>query len=80
MRRYVRKTGDSQEFLPEIVPCDRIIGTVTKKAAEESGLAEGTPVVAGGLDAACGTLGAGVIHPGRNSGTGRSGWRYEYLS
>ena len=58
------------EFLPEIVPCDRVIGTVTKKAAEESGLCAGTPVTAGGLDAACGTLGAGVIHPGETQEQG----------
>ena len=34
------------------------------------GLAAGTPVVAGGLDAACGTLGAGVIHPGETQEQG----------
>lgn len=65
-----RKMGIPRDFLPEIVPSDRIIGTVTKKAAEESGLAEGTPVAAGGLDAACGTLGAGVIHPGETQEQG----------
>lgn len=59
-----------QEFLPEICACDKIVGTVTKEAALESGLAEGTPVVAGGLDAACGTLGAGVIHPGETQEQG----------
>lgn len=58
------------ELLPEIVPCDRVIGTVTQKAAKESGLAAGTPVVAGGLDAACGTLGAGVLHPGETQEQG----------
>ena len=56
--------------MPEIVPCDHVVGTVTKKAAEECGLAEGTPVVAGGLDAACGTLGAGVINPGETQEQG----------
>lgn len=65
-----RKMGIPSDFLPEIVPSDRIIGTVTKKAAEESGLAEGTPVAAGGLDAACGTLGAGVIHSGETQEQG----------
>lgn len=65
-----KKLGIPREFLPEIVPCDKIIGTVTKKAAEQSGLSEGTPVVAGGLDAACGTLGAGVIHPGETQEQG----------
>lgn len=65
-----RKMGIPRDFLPEIVPSDRIIGTVTKKVAEESGLAEGTPVAAGGLDAACGTLGAGVIHSGETQEQG----------
>lgn len=64
------RLGIPREFLPEICSCDQIVGTVTKKAASESGLAEGTPVVAGGLDAACGTLGAGVIHPGETQEQG----------
>ncbi len=64
------KLGISPEMLPEIYPCHEVIGTVTRKAAEESGLLEGTPVVAGGLDAACGTLGAGVIHSGETQEQG----------
>ena len=65
-----RKLGIPMEFLPEICACDHVVGTVTEKAAEESGLAVGIPVVAGGLDAACGTLGAGVIHPGETQEQG----------
>ncbi|MCF0134478.1 MAG: xylulokinase [Blautia sp.] len=65
-----RKLGIPMQFLPEIVSCDTVVGTVTEKAAMESGLAAGTPVVAGGLDAACGTLGAGVIHPGETQEQG----------
>ena len=57
-------------FLPELVNCDTVIGTVTRYAAAETGLCEGTPVVAGGLDAACGTLGAGVIHDGETQEQG----------
>ena len=49
---------------------DHVVGTVTGKAAAECGLVEGTPVVAGGLDAACGTLGAGVIHSGETQEQG----------
>ena len=59
-----------ENFLPEIVPCDQIIGTVSRKAAQETGLAAGTPVTAGGLDAACGTLGTGVIHSGETQEQG----------
>ena len=64
------KLGIPRRFLPEIVPCDQVIGRVTAQAAAQCGLAEGTPVVAGGLDAACGTLGAGVIHPGETQEQG----------
>lgn len=59
-----------EEILPEIYSCHEVIGTVTSHAAAQSGLAAGTPVVAGGLDAACGTLGAGVIHPGETQEQG----------
>jgi len=62
--------GISMHLLPEIVPCHQIIGTITKEAASSSGLMEGIPVVAGGLDAACGTLGAGVIHSGETQEQG----------
>ena len=62
--------GIPMDFLPKIVPCDAVVGTVTKEAARQTGLAEGIPVVAGGLDAACGTLGAGVIHPGETQEQG----------
>lgn len=62
--------GIDARLLPDIVPCDCVIGRVSAQAALESGLCEGTPVVAGGLDAACGTLGAGVIAPGQTQEQG----------
>jgi len=62
--------GISLEKLPDIFPCHEVVGTVTKKASEQTGLPEGIPVVAGGLDAACGTLGAGVIHIGETQEQG----------
>lgn len=54
------KLGLSQELVPSLYRCDEVVGEVTEKAAKLTGLRAGTPVVAGGLDAACGTLGAGV--------------------
>lgn len=62
--------GIPVQILPDIHPCHEVIGKVTKVAAAQSGLAEGTPVAAGGLDAACGTLGAGVIHAGETQEQG----------
>lgn len=62
--------GIRRGLLPDIFPCHAVIGKVTAEAAAECGLREGTPVVAGGLDAACGTLGAGVIHNGETQEQG----------
>lgn len=64
------KMGIPLEFLPMIVPCHQIVGTVTPEAAMLTGLETGTPVVAGGLDAACGTLGAGVVRAGETQEQG----------
>lgn len=58
-----KRLGIPLDFLPDIYDCHQVVGQVTESAASQCGLAQGTPVVAGGLDAACGTLGAGVIHP-----------------
>ncbi len=69
-RDLCREMGVRSELLPTLVPCHQVIGGVTKEAAELTGLKEGTPVVAGGLDAACGTLGVGVIEPGQTQEQG----------
>lgn len=68
--KMCREMGFSMDLLPDIHPCHEVIGTVTAKAAKECGLVPGIPVVAGGLDAACGTLGAGVIRPGETQEQG----------
>jgi xylulokinase len=64
------KLGLSTDLVPRLYRCDEIVGTVTAEAARLTGLAKGTPVVAGGLDAACGTLGAGVYRPGQTQEQG----------
>lgn len=51
-------------LLPTIVPSITIVGRVTARAAEQTGLPEGTPVVLGGGDGACATAGAGAVKPG----------------
>lgn len=68
--KLCEEMGIDFEKLPNIFKCHEVIGEVTKCAAMETGLAEGTPVVAGGLDAACGTLGAGVIEYGQTQEQG----------
>lgn len=62
--------GIRRSLLPDIVPCHAIVGVVTAEAETASGIPAGTPVVAGGLDAACGALGAGVLRSGETQEQG----------
>lgn len=64
------RLGLSQELVPALYGCDEVVGEVSEKAAKLTGLKAGTPVVAGGLDAACGTLGAGVYQVGQTQEQG----------
>ncbi|MBO5461550.1 MAG: xylulokinase [Ruminococcus sp.] len=64
------KLGIPMSILPDIYPCHEVIGSVTEEASKVCGLAVGTPVVAGGLDAACGTLGTGVLFAGETQEQG----------
>jgi len=59
--------GIPLEKMPSrLVPSDRVIGTITRDAAVKTGLCEGTPVLAGGVDAPMATLAAGAAAPGHN--------------
>ena len=69
-RELCRQAGIEPGLLPDIVPCHAPVGNVTAQAAALTGLRIGTPVVAGGLDAACGTLGAGVVQAGQTQEQG----------
>ena len=64
------KLGLSVDLVPDLYRCDEIVGEVTANASRETGLRTGIPVVAGGLDAACGTLGAGVYKVGQTQEQG----------
>lgn len=65
-----RAFGISPSLLPDIGDCHQMAGHVTAEAARQTGLCEGIPVVLGGLDAACGTLGAGVYQNGQTQEQG----------
>lgn len=57
--------GVDMDKLPDLHPCEQIIGGVTKEAAELTGLAQGTPVLAGTVDAFAGWLAGGATKPGQ---------------
>ncbi|MDP4110268.1 MAG: xylulokinase [Bacillota bacterium] len=54
----------SSAVFPKVHACGTVIGTVTKRAAEECGLAAGTPVFMGAGDGSAAHLGGGSISPG----------------
>jgi xylulokinase len=57
--------GWPMETLPRIVSPRDVVGSVTRQAARDSGLLEGTPVVAGTSDTAAEDYGVGAIDPGQ---------------
>ncbi len=58
------------DLLPDLHESSDVIGQVLASVAEETGLAPGTPVVIGGGDGSCASVGAGVV---------RAGSAYNYL-
>ena len=65
-----QKLGIPIEKMPPLSPSSEIIGEITKKAAAETGLRRGTPLISGCLDAAAGALGAGVTRSGQTNEQG----------
>lgn len=73
--RIIEYAGIDPDKLPELKPSTFVAGGVTKKAAESTGLAEGTPVVIGGGDGVTASVGAGSISPGKTyCSIGTSAW------
>jgi len=60
----IEALGLRSELFPEVHASTDIIGHVTPAAASASGLLAGTPVVIGGGDGACATVGAGSVREG----------------
>jgi xylulokinase len=59
-----RAVGLSTDLLPAVGGSAEILGRLTAAVARTTGLAEGTPVVGGGADNACGAIGVGAVRPG----------------
>ncbi|MBQ9273226.1 MAG: autoinducer-2 kinase [Succinivibrio sp.] len=74
----LRRCGLKENILPESIECGKVAGEVNADAAAQTGLAVGTPVVAGGGDAQLGTIGVGAVLPGQAATFGGSFWQYEF--
>jgi xylulokinase len=71
--KLIEALGMSADIFPECLPSETVIGHITEKAAGETGLAKGTPVINGGADQCMQAIGNGVISEGVfacNIGTG----------
>jgi xylulokinase len=55
-----------RDKLPDLVPCNQIVGEVTSLGSELTGLKKGTTVAAGGDDAPMSALGSGALNDGEH--------------
>ena len=77
----LKSVGLRTDMFPEISDFGEQIGTVTKEAACETGLKEGTPVVGGAGDNAAAAVGTGVVEDGKAFTTiGSSGVVFAHTS
>ncbi|MDR1514177.1 MAG: hypothetical protein LBS45_00645 [Synergistaceae bacterium] len=60
----LRAINVSRDKLPEVKTPMRQVGTVSKRASEETGFAEGMPICVGAGDQQCAAIGAGVVREG----------------
>jgi len=75
----ISRLGLDKSMLGKMYESQEVTGTITKKAAELTGLKEGTPVVGGAGDQAAGAVGNGIVRPGIISSTiGTSGVVFAY--
>lgn len=73
--------GIPQKMMPQrLVASSEVVGTLSAGAAAKLGLTSGTPVVAGGVDAAMATLAAGVVQPGQHVAMIGSSMCWGYIS
>jgi xylulokinase len=69
-----RISGIPEEWLPPLYESQEVCAHISASAAADTGLAPGTPVVAGAGDQAAGAVGMGILKPGAVSATiGTSG-------
>lgn len=72
------RCGIRSDIFPPVAECGTVIAPVNGKGAEDTGLKEGTPVVAGGGDCQLGAVGTGAIRPDQAAVFGGSFWQYEF--
>jgi xylulokinase len=64
-QKLISEMGLDREKYPDLHKNTESLGTVTEKAAGETGIVPGIPVFAGGPDFTPGAIGAGALHSGQ---------------
>jgi len=78
--RMVDRIGLDASMLPTVVESSEQTGSVSKEAAERTGLEPGTPVMGGAGDQAASAIGNGIVKPGIASCTlGTSGVVFAHM-
>ena len=71
----IGEAGLEREIFAPVIEPGTVLGGVSAAAAEETGLAAGTPFVAGGGDVQLGAVGLGVLAPGEAAILGGTFWQ-----
>jgi autoinducer 2 (AI-2) kinase len=71
----IRDIGLPRDIYPPVVESGSTVGEVTADASEQTGLARGTPVVAGGGDTQMALVGAGSVGPDAVTVCGGTFWQ-----
>lgn len=80
-QEVLEKLEIASELLAKVYESPEVTGTITPEAAEQTGLAAGTPVVGGAGDNAAAAVGTGVVEDGKAFATiGTSGVVFAHTS
>jgi len=75
MPQMAKESGIKNDIFPPVLETGSVMGCVSKKASQESGLATTTKVVMGGGDVQLGAAGLGVVKAGQVAILGGSFWQ-----
>jgi autoinducer-2 kinase len=67
--------GLGREVFPKVEEPGTVVAALTRTAAAETGLKQGTPIVVGGADTQLGLVGLAVVDPGRFTVVGGTFWQ-----
>lgn len=71
----IARAGLDRRMFPRVVEPGAVVGQITRAAARETGLAPGTPFIAGGGDVQLGSVGLGVLEMGQAAILGGTFWQ-----